>query len=101
LVTGCNSGITGIYRNFATPKRTAIVAAQLFRKSSSQGAATQVLLAGSPHVAGIAGEYWSNCQIVAGNPLLNDRDLSSRPWNVSEPIIAARHLSDSKSIPAI
>jgi WW domain-containing oxidoreductase len=67
---------TGLYRNFAMSKRMAILAAQLFAKSTSQGAATQVFLAGSPQVAGITGEYWSNGQIVSGNPLLSDRDLS-------------------------
>ncbi len=76
-------------------KRMAILAAQLFAKSTSQGAATQVFLAGSSRVAGITGEYWSNGQIVSGNPLLSDRDLSRRLWKVSEQIISARTPSDS------
>ena len=66
-----------------------ILAAQLFGKSAAQGAATQVFLAGSPQVAGITGEYWSNCRIAAGNNLVFDRGLSSRLWKVSEQIIAA------------
>jgi NAD(P)-dependent dehydrogenase (short-subunit alcohol dehydrogenase family) len=81
---------TGLYKHFAMPKRMGILAAQLFAKSASQGAATQVYLAGSPQVAGITGEYWSNCRIVSGNPLLSDRDLSRRLWRVSEQIVSAR-----------
>jgi WW domain-containing oxidoreductase len=80
---------TGLYRNFTLAKRMAILTAQLFGKSAAQGAATQVFLAGSPRVAGITGEYWSNCRIVAGNNLVGDRALSRRLWQVSEQIIAA------------
>lgn len=86
---------TGLYRNFALSKRMPMLAAQLFAKSTSQGAATQVFLAGSPRVAGITGEYWSNCRIASGNPLLSDRDLSRRLWRVSEQIISARAPSES------
>jgi WW domain-containing oxidoreductase len=88
---------TGLYRNLRVPKRMAILAAHLFGKSATQGAATQVFLAGSPQAAGITGEYWSNCRIVAGNTLLCDRGLSNRLWKVSEKIIAAQDTSNSKS----
>jgi WW domain-containing oxidoreductase len=88
---------TGLYRNFTRAKRTAILAARLFGKSATQGAATQVFLAGSPQVAGITGEYWSNCHIVAGNNLLSDRGLSGRLWRVAEQIITAQDISNSKS----
>jgi WW domain-containing oxidoreductase len=71
--------------------------AQLFMKSASQGAATQTLLAASPDVTGITGEYWSDCQIAAGNPLLNDSDLAKRLWEVSAQIVAAHDASQSKS----
>jgi WW domain-containing oxidoreductase len=81
---------TGIYRKFTIAKRMAILTAQLFGKSAAQGAATQAFLAGSPQVAGITGEYWSNCRIAAGNNLICDRRLSSRLWRVSEQIIAAQ-----------
>lgn len=80
---------TGLYRNFTMAKRMAILTAQLFGKSAAQGAATQVFLAGSPQVAGISGEHWSNCRIVAGNNLVSDRRLSRRLWKVTEQIIAA------------
>jgi NAD(P)-dependent dehydrogenase (short-subunit alcohol dehydrogenase family) len=88
---------TGLYKNFPIRKRMAISATQLFGKSATQGAATQVFLAGSPKVAGITGEYWSNGHIGAGNTLLCDRGLSSRLWKLAEQIIAAQDIPNSKS----
>ena len=64
--------------------------AKLFMRNPQRGAATQALLAASPRVAGISGEYWTDCQIAEGNPLLADGDLARRLWEVSERIIAAR-----------
>jgi WW domain-containing oxidoreductase len=58
-------------------------------KSAAQRAATAVLLAASPLVTGISGEYWSNCQISRGNPLLADEVLAKRYWESSEQIVAA------------
>jgi WW domain-containing oxidoreductase len=62
-------------------------AVQLFMKSAGQRAATGALLAASPSVAGITGEYWSDCQVAEGNPLLNDIELAKRLWQVSMQII--------------
>ena len=89
---------TGLNKNLHLPSRVALAAAHLFMKSVSQGAATQALLAASPLVTGITGEYWADCQIAAGNPLLNDRDLAKRLWNVSAQIVAAQNPSQSKSM---
>jgi WW domain-containing oxidoreductase len=91
-VNSVNPGVTrgtGLYRNFTIAKRMPILAARLFGKSATQGAATQVFLAGSPQVAGITGEYWSNCRIAAANDLVCDRGLSNRLWKLAEQIIAA------------
>jgi WW domain-containing oxidoreductase len=88
---------TGLRKNFGMPLRIALSTMQLFMKSPSQGAATQALLAASPQVAGITGEYWSDCQIAAGNPLLNDSNLAKRLWNVSTQIVAANYATRSKS----
>jgi WW domain-containing oxidoreductase len=63
--------------------------ARLFMKSAAQRAATAALLAASPLVAGISGEYWSNCRITHGNPRLADEVLAKRLWDTSEQIVAA------------
>src|SRR5258707_718768 len=63
--------------------------ARLFMKSAAQSPATAALLAASPLAAGISGEYWSNCQIARGNPLLADEVLAKRFWDTSEQIVAA------------
>src|ERR1700686_3548027 len=89
LHPGATTG-TGLNRNRGLALRIALSAAQLFMKSPSQGAATQVLLAASPRVAGITGEFWANCRIAKGNPLLEDRELAARLWDVSEDIVS-RH----------
>jgi NAD(P)-dependent dehydrogenase (short-subunit alcohol dehydrogenase family) len=86
---------TGLHRNLQIPSRVALSTMQLFMKSPGQGAATQALLAASPQVAGITGEYWSDCQIAAGNPLLNDSNLAKHLWKVSTEIVAANHTSQS------
>jgi WW domain-containing oxidoreductase len=63
--------------------------ARLFMKSSAQRAATAALLAASPLVSGMSGEYWSNCQITRANPLLADEVLAKRFWETSEQIVTA------------
>jgi NAD(P)-dependent dehydrogenase (short-subunit alcohol dehydrogenase family) len=63
--------------------------ARLLMRSSAQRAATAALLAASPLVAGISGEYWSNCQIIDGNPLLGDEILAKRLWETSEQTVAS------------
>ena len=89
---------TGLNRSLRLPLRMVLSIAQLFMKSPSQGAATQALLAASPRVAGITGEYWADCQIATGSPLLNDSDLAKRLWEVSSQIVAAQNPSQSSSM---
>jgi len=88
LHPGCTRG-TGFhrYRNFTRRLRHRV--ARLFMKSPAQGAATQTLLAASPSVGGITGEYWSDCQIAQGNPLLADAGLTRRLWETSERILSS------------
>jgi WW domain-containing oxidoreductase len=59
-----------------------------FTKSHAQRAATPALLAASPLVAGMTGDYWSNCQRSLGNPLRSDLGLAKRLWEVSAQIAA-------------
>jgi WW domain-containing oxidoreductase len=91
---------TGLRKTLGLPLRIVLSMMQLFMKSPAQGAATLALLAASPQVAGITGEYWSDCQIATGNPLLNDSDLAKRLWKVSAQLVAANNPSPSRSTPA-
>jgi WW domain-containing oxidoreductase len=79
---------TALNRSLTLPLRIALSAARWFMKSAPQGAATQALLAAHPSVGGISGEYWANCRIAAGSPLLGDAGLAERLWRVSEGIAA-------------
>jgi WW domain-containing oxidoreductase len=80
---------TGIDKYRTSTRRLSLRVARLFMKCPAQGAATQTLLAASPQVAGITGEYWSDCQIAPGNPLLADEGLSRRLWETSECIVSS------------
>jgi NAD(P)-dependent dehydrogenase (short-subunit alcohol dehydrogenase family) len=62
--------------------------ARYFTRSPERRAATPVLLAASPLVAGLTGEYWSNCQVSPGNPLRSDIGLAKRLWDVSAQVAA-------------
>jgi len=77
------------------PWNMVLSVAKLFMRNTQRGAATQALLAASPRVAGISGEYWADCQIAEGSPLLTDDGLALRLWEVSERIAAGREVSDS------
>ena len=78
---------TGLRNNLLLPLRAVRSTVQQFMKSAGQRAATAALLAASPCVAGITGEFWSDCQVAEGNPLLNDDDLAKRLWQVSMQIV--------------
>jgi WW domain-containing oxidoreductase len=75
-----------------------LAAATVFMRSAPRGAATQALLAASPRVAGITGEHWQNCRIVAGHPLLQDAALAQRLWQASEEIIARHAAAPPKQL---
>jgi WW domain-containing oxidoreductase len=61
---------------------------RLFTRSAAQGAATVVLLAASPQVAGISGEFWTNGRIAESGSLLDDEMLARRLWESSEKMIS-------------
>jgi len=89
-VNSLNPGATkgaGLRKDVLLPLKTVRSTMQQFVKSASQGAATGTLLAASPCVSGITGEYWSDCQVAEGNPLLHDVALARRLWQVSMQII--------------
>ena len=78
---------TGLLDELFSPLWVMRATVQQFLKSVGQRAATGALLAASPYVAGITGEYWSDCQVARGNPLLNDADLAQRLWQISSQIV--------------
>jgi WW domain-containing oxidoreductase len=80
---------TGLNRSLGFPLTAILRVARYFMKSVPQGAATQTLLAASPLVEGISGEYWVGCQIGKGSKFLNDRLMAERLWTVSEKILAS------------
>jgi WW domain-containing oxidoreductase len=86
LHPGGSKGI-GVRQDLLFPLRLVRSTVQLFMRSAGQRAATGALLAASPNVAGITGEYWSDCQVAEGNPLLNDDELARRLWQISTQII--------------
>jgi len=88
---------TGIDKYRLSSPRLSHRIARLFMKSPAQGAATQALLAASPQVAGITGEYWSDCQIARGNSLLADEGLGRRLWETSEGIVSSIGAVGSKA----
>jgi WW domain-containing oxidoreductase len=78
-------GTTNIARHLFPPFRA------LFRlrgKTIPQGAATQCYLAAHPDVAGVTGQYFSDCQIAEPSPVAQDDALGERLWTVSEQLIA-------------
>jgi WW domain-containing oxidoreductase len=77
----------GLREGLLLPLQVVRSKVQRFMRSASQGAATGALLAASPSVTGITGEYWSDCQVAKGNPLLNDGELAKRLWEVSTQIV--------------
>jgi WW domain-containing oxidoreductase len=78
---------TGLRKALLPSLRRVRSTVELFMKSAGQRAATAALLAASPSVTGITGEYWSDCQVAEANPLLNDGELGKRLWQVSMQIV--------------
>jgi WW domain-containing oxidoreductase len=86
LHAGATKG-ADLRKDLFRPLRAVGSTVQQFMRSVGQRAATAALLAASPSVSGITGEYWSDCQVVKGNPLLNDGELAQRLWRASVQIV--------------
>jgi WW domain-containing oxidoreductase len=82
------TGGTGLNLGLGFPLTAILAIARHFMKSAPQGAATQTLLAASPLVDGISGEYWVDCQIAKGSLFLSDPAMAERLWTVTEEIVA-------------
>jgi WW domain-containing oxidoreductase len=89
---------TGIHRTASLSMKIARAAGQLFMRSAAQGAATPALLAASPTVNGISGEFWSNCRIAQGTALLQNIDLAKHLWDVSKEILARHTALPARSL---
>ena len=63
---------------------------RLFSKTIAQGAATQCYLAANPEVAGVTGQYFSDCRIAQPSRIAQDDQLGERLWAVSEQLLARR-----------
>ncbi len=57
-------------------------------KSIAEGAATQCYVATRPELAGVSGEYFSDCNIAQPSKLALDAALATRLWEESERIVA-------------
>jgi WW domain-containing oxidoreductase len=89
---------TRLNKSVGLPLKIALSVARVFMRSTAHGAATQALLAASPRVQGVTGEYWANCRIAGGHPLLQDAGLARRLWDVSEDIVARHGAVQPKSL---
>ena len=63
------------------------IAGPLALKSVGEGAATQVYLAVHPNVEGVAGKYFSDCNVGRSSSHGRDADLAAKLWEVSEGIV--------------
>jgi NAD(P)-dependent dehydrogenase (short-subunit alcohol dehydrogenase family) len=63
---------------------------RLLTRSAAQGAATVVLLAASPQVARISGEFWIEGTIAEHGSPVDEEMLARRLWDASQKMIAAR-----------
>jgi NAD(P)-dependent dehydrogenase (short-subunit alcohol dehydrogenase family) len=57
-------------------------------KSVAEGAATQCYVATRPELAGVSGEYFSDCNIAKPSDLAQDSALAEKLWEESERIVA-------------
>jgi WW domain-containing oxidoreductase len=85
---GATSG-TSLNRHLRKPLSWLQGIAKFFMRNAQRGAATQALLAASPRVTGVTGEYWTDCAVAAGNPLLDDHGLARKLWEFSEQLVSS------------
>jgi WW domain-containing oxidoreductase len=64
------------------------IGAPLVLKSVGEGAATQVYLAVHPSVEGVAGKYFSDCNVGKSSSHGRDEEMAAKLWEASEKIAA-------------
>lgn len=67
-----------------------IALARPFTKTVGQGAATTVLCAAHPGVAGLGGAYFSDCRPVRSSRESDDPEVAARLWQLSEGWVGLR-----------
>lgn len=61
-----------------------------FAKSRGQGSSTTALLAGSPAVSGMTGEFWRDCRVAKRARFFGDARMAAELWRISEEIVSSR-----------
>ncbi|HEY5372473.1 MAG TPA: SDR family oxidoreductase [Polyangiaceae bacterium] len=80
---------TELSRSMSPVVRLALgAAAPIALKSVAEGAATQCYVATRPELAGVSGEYFSDCNIAKPSDLATDSALAEKLWEESERIVA-------------
>lgn len=69
--------------------RTLFVLAKPFLRSPAKGAATSIMLATSPEVAGVSGRYFADEREISSNAESYDTAVAERLWRVSEEMTGA------------
>jgi WW domain-containing oxidoreductase len=93
IVNSLHPGViadTNLARNLGVLMRALAPIARLFTKTIPQGAATQCYLAAHPEVAGVTGQYFSDCRVAEPSPAARDDAVGERLWALSEQLVA-RH----------
>ncbi len=87
ITTNClHPGVvaTGFAKNDVGWMATLWGALGMFLRTPAKGAATSIYLASSPAVAGVTGEYFSNCKPKRANAFGTNDEDAARLWTLSE-----------------
>jgi len=80
---------TNLARSMNPMARAALaIGAPLVLKSVGEGAATTCYLAVHPGIEGVAGKYFSDCNVGKSSSRGRDEEMASKLWEVSEKIAA-------------
>lgn len=79
---------TNLSRHMGIMMRAVTPIARLFTKTIAQGAATQCYLAAHPDVAGVTGQYFSDCKVAEPSRAARDDATGERLWSLSERLVA-------------
>ncbi|MEM1401931.1 MAG: SDR family oxidoreductase [Pseudomonadota bacterium] len=80
--TNLSRDIGGLFSN------AMLLWAKVMSKTIEQGAATQLLVAVHPSVAGVSGEYFSDCRVSKSTSLGSNATLAQKCWDASMALTA-------------